>query len=226
MARSGCAPGPTCTPRRTIIQPKAATARKPSCAAPWCWCRSSACRARRASPSACGCGGADRANPTWRVVWRAYVHRFDLEHTYRFCKQTLNWTTPRVRTPQQADRWTWLVTLAYTQLRLARRTIEDVHLPWEPPQRPDRTHADRSPCPSGISATPGDTRHTGKRAKTLRSLTRTPKRRSVRPRTALSGLQKSRLTSHTRPFITKPATHPMVGHPVLVKSGLKKLETV
>ena len=46
-------------------------------------------------------------------------------------KQTLNWTTPRVRTPQQADRWTWLVVLAYTQLRLARRTIEDVHRLWE-----------------------------------------------------------------------------------------------
>ena len=76
--------------------------------------------------------------PDLAVVWRAYVHRFDLEHTYRFCKQTLNWTTPRVRTPQQADRWTWLVILAYTQLRIARRTIEDVHLPWEPPQRPDR----------------------------------------------------------------------------------------
>jgi hypothetical protein len=76
--------------------------------------------------------------PDLAVLWRAYVHRFDLEHTYRFCKQTLNWTTPRVRTPQQADRWTWLVTLAYTQLRLARRSIEDVHLPWEPPQRPDR----------------------------------------------------------------------------------------
>jgi hypothetical protein len=56
-----------------------------------------------------------------------------------FCKQTLNWTTPRVRTPQQADRWTWLVTLAYTQLRLARRTIEDVYLPWEGPQRARRT---------------------------------------------------------------------------------------
>jgi hypothetical protein len=76
--------------------------------------------------------------PDLTVLWRAYVHRFDLEHTYRFCKQTLNWTTPRVRTPQQADRWTWLVTLAYTQLRLARRTVEDVHLPWEPPQRPER----------------------------------------------------------------------------------------
>jgi hypothetical protein len=76
--------------------------------------------------------------PDLAVVWRAYVHRFDLEHTYRFCKQTLNWTTPRVRHPQQADRWTWLVLLAYTQLRLARRAIEDRRLPWERPQRPTR----------------------------------------------------------------------------------------
>jgi hypothetical protein len=76
--------------------------------------------------------------PDLAVLWRAYVHRFDLEHTYRFCKQTLNWTTPRVRHPEQADRWTWLVLLAYTQLRLARRAIDEVHLPWERPQRPAR----------------------------------------------------------------------------------------
>ncbi len=42
-------------------------------------------------------GQPDRA-----VLWRAYVHRFDPEHTCPFCKQILNWTTPRVRTPQQA----------------------------------------------------------------------------------------------------------------------------
>ena len=76
--------------------------------------------------------------PDLTVLWRAYVHRFDLEHTYRFCKQVLNWTTPRVRHPEQADRWTWLVLLAYTQLRLVRRAIDDVHLPWERPQRPGR----------------------------------------------------------------------------------------
>jgi hypothetical protein len=76
--------------------------------------------------------------PDLAAIWRAYVHRFDLEHTYRFCKQALNWTTPRVRHPEQADRWTWLVLLAYTQLRLARRAIADVRLPWERPQRPHR----------------------------------------------------------------------------------------
>ena len=89
---------------------------------------------RHPSPRARWTGQPDLA-----LLWRAYVRRFDLEHTYRFCKQTLNWTTPRVRTPQQADRWTWLVVLAYTQLRLARRTIQDVYLPWEAPQRPARS---------------------------------------------------------------------------------------
>jgi len=43
-----------------------------------------------------------------------------------------------VRPPQQADRWTWLVLLAYTQLRLARRAIQEVRLHWEPSQRPHR----------------------------------------------------------------------------------------
>jgi hypothetical protein len=77
--------------------------------------------------------------PDLAVLWRAYVHRFDLEHTYRFCKPTLNWTRPRVRHPEQADRWTWLVLLADTQLRLARRAVADQRLPWERPQRPGRS---------------------------------------------------------------------------------------
>lgn len=62
---------------------------------------------------------------------RAYVRRFDVEHTFRFLKQTLNWTLPRVRYPEQADRWTWLVLLAYTQLRLARPLVSDHPLPWQ-----------------------------------------------------------------------------------------------
>jgi hypothetical protein len=73
------------------------------------------------------------ATPDLAVVWRAYVRRFDLEHTFRFLKQVLNWTTPRVRHPEQADRWTWLVVLAYTALRLARPLVCDRRLPWERP---------------------------------------------------------------------------------------------
>jgi hypothetical protein len=68
------------------------------------------------------------------LAWRAYVRRFDLEHTIRFCKQTLGWTTPRPRHPEQADRWTWLVLAGYAQLRLARQIACDQRLPWEVPR--------------------------------------------------------------------------------------------
>jgi len=74
----------------------------------------------------CGLG-----TPDLSLIWRAYVRRFDLEHTFRFLKQTLNWTSPRVRYPEQADRWTWLILVAYTQLRLARQWVADHRLPWE-----------------------------------------------------------------------------------------------
>jgi hypothetical protein len=72
------------------------------------------------------------------LAWRAYVRRFDLEHTVRFAKQTLGWTTPRPRHPEQADRWTWLVLAGYTQLRLAREVVADKRLPWQRPRPPGR----------------------------------------------------------------------------------------
>ncbi len=81
---------------------------------------------------------AGPGEPDLGLLWRAYVRRFDLEHTRRFCKQTLGWTTPRVRHPEQADRWTWLVGAAYTQLRLARPWVTDRRLPWERPLDPDK----------------------------------------------------------------------------------------
>ncbi len=80
--------------------------------------------------------------PDLDLLWRAYVRRFDLEHAIRFWKQTLGWTAPRVRHPEQADRWTWLVLAAYAQLRLARSCVADCHLPWERPQR----HRRLTPC--------------------------------------------------------------------------------
>jgi hypothetical protein len=76
--------------------------------------------------------------PDLDLLWRAYVRRFDLEHTLRFCKQSLGWTMPRVRYPEQADRWTWLIVAAYTQLRLARPWIADRRLPWERPLDPGK----------------------------------------------------------------------------------------
>jgi hypothetical protein len=66
-------------------------------------------------------------------LWRMFLRRFDIEHTFRFFKQTLGWTRPRVRDPGQADRWTWLIIAAQTQLRLARDLAEDLRRPWEKP---------------------------------------------------------------------------------------------
>jgi hypothetical protein len=76
-------------------------------------------------------GQVDRA-------WQAFLRRFDLEHTFRFLKQVLGWTRPRLRDPAAADRWTWLIITAYAQLRLARGLTEDLRLPWQrscPPGR-------------------------------------------------------------------------------------------
>ncbi len=71
-------------------------------------------------------------------IWRAYIRRFDIEHTIRFAKQTLGATTPKIRTPAQADRWTWLILAALTQLRLARDHVADHRLPWQPPLPVDK----------------------------------------------------------------------------------------
>jgi hypothetical protein len=65
--------------------------------------------------------------------WQSFLRRFDLEHTFRLLKQTLGWTVPRIRTPQAADRWTWLVIAAHTQLRVARPLATDLRRPWEKP---------------------------------------------------------------------------------------------
>ena len=64
---------------------------------------------------------AGPGEPNLDALWRAYVRRFDLEHTLRFCEQTLGWTTPRVRHPEQADRrLPWERPLASAKLTPAR----------------------------------------------------------------------------------------------------------
>ncbi|WP_433345101.1 NF041680 family putative transposase [Microtetraspora malaysiensis] len=70
--------------------------------------------------------------------WQAFLRRFDIEHTFRLFKQTMGWTAPKIRDPAAADRWTWLVIAAYTQLRLARPLAVDLRRPWEKPAAPGR----------------------------------------------------------------------------------------
>ena len=64
-------------------------------------------------------------------LWRAYLARFDEEHAFRFAKGTPGLTAARVRTPQQADRWSRLVMAAFAQLLLARPLAADLRRPWE-----------------------------------------------------------------------------------------------
>ena len=71
-------------------------------------------------------------------AWQAFLRRFDIEHMFRFFKQTLGWTRPRLRDPAAADRWTWILLACYAQLRLARHLAADIRLPWQRPCPPGR----------------------------------------------------------------------------------------
>ncbi|MEV6212542.1 NF041680 family putative transposase [Kitasatospora sp. NPDC051914] len=80
--------------------------------------------------------GVTAAHLDW--IWRTFLRRFDLEHTFRLLKSTLGWTAPQFRNPDTADLWTWLILVAHTQLRLARPLAEDLRRPWEKPAPPNR----------------------------------------------------------------------------------------
>lgn len=68
-----------------------------------------------------------------RTLWHWYQRRFAVEHAFRFLKQELGWTTIRPRSPQTADRWSWLLAAALWELWLARFLVADHRLPWERP---------------------------------------------------------------------------------------------
>jgi hypothetical protein len=96
------------------------TARGPGCPAPepmWLWA-----------------SAPDAGDAEVRVLWQAYLRRFDIEHTFRFLKQQLGWTRPLLRDPAAADRWTWLLLACCAQLWLARELAALTRLPWQPRQ--------------------------------------------------------------------------------------------
>ncbi|GAA3594030.1 hypothetical protein GCM10022295_89320 [Streptomyces osmaniensis] len=45
--------------------------------------------------------GTDAAPADADRLWQTYLRRFDIEHTFRLFKQTLGWTSPKIRTPTQ-----------------------------------------------------------------------------------------------------------------------------
>src|SRR6266851_3265764 len=65
-----------------------------------------------------------------------YKRRYSQEHGYRFQKQALLWSHPRLRTPEQFERWSQVVAIVQNQLVLARQ-LGQTHLrPWESVSRP------------------------------------------------------------------------------------------
>lgn len=88
---------------------------------------------RRRQPKDLWLWWSGEGEPDLALLWRGYTRRFCIEHMIRHLKQQLSWTAPRVRHPEQADTWTWIILAAYTQLRLACGIVADQRLPWEKP---------------------------------------------------------------------------------------------
>jgi hypothetical protein len=112
-------------------------------------------------------------------LWQTFLRRFDLEHTFRFLKQTLGWTAPKLRDPRAADLWTWLIVAVHSQLRLARDHTPDLRRPWEKPLPANRLtparvrrgfrnlrHKTGSPATAPKPTRPGPGRPPGSKNKT------------------------------------------------------------
>lgn len=69
-------------------------------------------------------------------VWQGYKRRFSQEHGSRFDKQALLWNTPRLRTPEQFERWTDGVAIVHHLLVLARPLGEACYREWETARKP------------------------------------------------------------------------------------------
>jgi hypothetical protein len=71
--------------------------------------------------------------PPLSEIWRLYLRRFAIDHWYRFAKQRLHWTLPKLTTAKQCDRWSHLMPLMTWELWLARDIVADRPLPWHKP---------------------------------------------------------------------------------------------
>ncbi len=80
-----------------------------------------------------------------------YRKRFSQEHGYRFLKQDLLWTTAPLRTPEQVERWSWIVACACNQLLLCQSLGLALLRPWESKQRAATPRQVRRLMPSILS---------------------------------------------------------------------------
>jgi hypothetical protein len=86
----------------------------------------------RRKPKLVWFGWAGQAPP--QQWWRKYNRRYPIDHWYRFAKQRLHWTLPRLSTTSQAERWSDLMPFLTWELWLARSQVQDCPLPWQKPQ--------------------------------------------------------------------------------------------
>jgi hypothetical protein len=85
------------------------------------------------------------------AVAKSYRLRFSQEHGYRFLKGDLLWTRVQVRTPEQFERWSWLVAIVFNQLYLARALGAALYRPWECKERPVTPRQVRRMMPTLLS---------------------------------------------------------------------------
>jgi hypothetical protein len=69
--------------------------------------------------------------PALAEIPRLYGRRFGQEQGFRLDKQELLWSTPRLRTPEQFERWTDLVSCVHNQLVLLQPLVSSSRRPWE-----------------------------------------------------------------------------------------------
>ena len=78
---------------------------------------------------------AGQTRPLLSQLWRKYLQRFSLEHWYRFAKQRLFWTKPKLSSNRACELWSDLSIIMSWQLWFARLECTDTPLPWQSQQQ-------------------------------------------------------------------------------------------
>lgn len=105
-----------------------------------------------------GAVGTQREPPTLWLLWQGaampplcqipslYRRRYSIEHGYRFDKQSLLWSQPRLRTPEKFEAWTQVVSAVHNQITLARPLTAGLRRPWERGRRGSTPQQVRRDC--------------------------------------------------------------------------------
>jgi hypothetical protein len=71
--------------------------------------------------------------PPLEQIPQIYRLRYCIEHSYRFDKQNLLWTKPRLRTPDKFETWTNVVAAVHNQITIAYEFQREFRMPWANP---------------------------------------------------------------------------------------------